>query len=95
MRKISILFAFAVSSGPVFGTQTEGTPASAKPVVENRDRTECRTTPIIGSRLGKNRVCRTVAQWADHDRTVQRDFMGAQGPMYNCASCERPGPGPR
>ncbi len=52
------------------------------------DKPICRTIPVLGSRLQRNRVCMTKAEWAEQrlqDRMlIERSQMRACTPGANC-----------
>jgi hypothetical protein len=49
---------------PAFAASSE--PATPAPEVEaDEDRVICKTTPQLGTRLRKNKSCRTAKEWAD------------------------------
>lgn len=69
-------------------------PAPAVSAAENPDRVICRAPePVLGSRVARRRICRTVAEWRafEQDRAQMRRDLNAG----NCAgaiscSCNTP-----
>ena len=52
----------------------------------------CRTESSPGSRLGKSRVCRTAAEWAELRRQTQANVDRIQnGRVWDEHNCPKPG----
>ena len=78
MKKAALLSALLVSSGAALA-QAQAEPETTK-VGPNQDPTQivCRTETEIGSRLNRRRVCRTRAEWAEHQRMYRQHVERAQ-----------------
>jgi hypothetical protein len=61
-------FALIATAGLSIAAHAEEADQKAK---DNPDKLICRSEPVIGSRLAKNKRCMTKAQWAE-DRRLTR-----------------------
>lgn len=79
----------------LFMTLDQGSePARPSPAAENPDRVICRSPQaMLGSRVARRRICRTVAEWRafDADRAQMRRDLNA-GNCAGAASCSCNGP---
>ena len=79
MQKAFLLSALLVSSAAVFAQTPAEAPATTK-LGPNQDPNQivCQTQNEIGSRLNRRRVCRTRAEWAEHQRMYRQNIERAQ-----------------
>lgn len=81
---IAMLLALSVGSEP----------ARPSPAAEDPDRVICRAPqPVLGSRVARRRICRTVAEWRafEEDRAQYRRDLNA-GNCAGAGSCACTGP---
>jgi hypothetical protein len=80
--KIALLIASLVVSGAgAAAAASEPKAATGEDKVSSR--IICRTQGLTGSRLGSQRVCMTVAQWAEHKRVTRDTLDRAQTQQIN------------
>ncbi len=79
MKKAAILSALLVTSAAAFAQGGSEAPATTK-LGPNQDPNQivCQTQTEIGSRLNRRRVCRTRAEWAEHQRMYRQNIERAQ-----------------
>jgi hypothetical protein len=82
MKNPFILSGLVVSSAAAFA-QAPGDTATTTKVgpLNNPDEIVCIREQPIGSRLGARRVCRTRAEWAEHQRQYRQAIDRAQQQM--------------
>lgn len=56
---------------------------SATAAKDKKDKLVCQTQEATGSRLGKKKVCRTAAEWAEINALDRRDVEKIQANRYN------------
>ena len=86
LEVLALFFAIAVSGSTP--------PAPAISATEDPDRVVCRRAePVLGSRVARRRICRTVAEWRafEPDRAQMRRDLNA-GNCAGAASCSCNGP---
>jgi hypothetical protein len=66
MRKVSLLAAIAALS-LAGGTAVAAEATDGKPVKAPKEKKICKGEVNSNSRIAKTRVCRTAAQWAEHE----------------------------
>ena len=70
---------------------TEATPTEATPPEPSRQRLICRSRPVLGSRISRQRVCKTEEEWRiyENDLEQSRRDINDRG-MRGCTvtSCE-------
>ena len=71
MKKLAVLTFGLIAAMPA--PALAGDPPSFDP-----NEVICRTTRVIGSRLGASRRCATRAQWAEEDRAQREALRSAQ-----------------
>ncbi len=79
---LSILLAASLSAAPA------AAPSNTPTDEANRDRMICRSRPVLGSRIARQRICMTGEQWRLHANDLEqsrRDIndRGARG----CGTC--------
>ena len=62
----------------------QAAPPEASPPAPSRQRLTCRSRPVLGSRVSRQRVCKTAEEWAIYDNDLEqsrRDIAdrGARG----------------
>ena len=79
MKKAVILSALLVSGAAALA-QTPAEESASTKVGPNQDPDQvvCQTITEIGSRLNRRRVCRTRAEWAEHQRMYRQNIEKAQ-----------------
>jgi hypothetical protein len=79
MKKAAVLSALLVSSAAAIAQTPQEAPATTK-LGPNQDPNQivCQTQTEIGSRLNRRRVCRTRAEWAEHQRMYRQNIERAQ-----------------
>ena len=79
MKKAVVLSALLVSGAAALAQTPAEAPATTK-VGPNQDPDQivCQTQNEIGSRLNRRRVCRTRAEWAEHQRMYRQNIEKAQ-----------------
>jgi invasion protein IalB len=79
MNKAAILSALLVTSAAAYAQAESEAPATTK-LGPNQDPNQvvCQTQTEIGSRLNRRRVCRTRAEWAEHQRMYRQSIERAQ-----------------
>lgn len=83
MRNLVLILALA-AAGPAFA-QPATTNSTARPAADP-NATTCRTTRVIGSRVGRTRRCATRQQWVEYDAEQRRQTqeMMRQGTQPQC-----------
>jgi len=81
MRLAFIAAAAALFAVPALAASEPSTPVETKDAAARKDRIICKTSDQIGSRLRKNKSCRTAKEWADlsaqtQDKTREIQRMG-------------------
>ena len=82
MKKLAVLTFGLIAAMPA--PALAGDPPSFDP-----NEVICRTTRVIGSRLGASRRCATRAQWAEDDR-AQREALRSAQTRQTQPSCMNP-----
>lgn len=81
MRNVlSLMTAVALALPTVSHAQTAPTPLA--PATAKKDKMVCQTIESTGSRLGKQRVCRTAAEWAEVTAMDRREIERIQANRY-------------
>jgi invasion protein IalB len=85
MKKAAILSAL-LASGAAAAAAVAQTPAEAPATTKlgpNQDPNQvvCQTQTEIGSRVNRRRVCRTRAEWEEHQRMYRQNIERAQQQM--------------
>lgn len=79
MIKTAVLTALLAASAAAFAQTPAEAPATTK-IGPNQDPNQivCQSRTEIGSRVNRRRVCRTRAEWAEHERMYRQDVEEAQ-----------------
>ena len=79
MTKAAILIALLAASAAAIAQAPNEAPATTK-LGPNQDANQivCQAQTEIGSRLNRRRVCRTRAEWAEHQRMYRQNIERAQ-----------------
>jgi hypothetical protein len=79
MKKAAIVSALLVTSAAAYAQAGGEAPATTK-LGPNQDPNQivCENQTEIGSRLNRRRVCRTRAEWAEHQREYRQNIERAQ-----------------
>ena len=79
MKKAVILSVLLVSGAAALAQTPAEAPATTKTGPnQDPDQIVCLTQNEIGSRLNRRRVCRTRAEWAEHQRMYRQNIEKAQ-----------------
>ena len=79
MKRAFILSALLVSGAAALAQTPVEAPATTKTGPnQDPDQIVCQTQTEIGSRLNRRRVCRTRAEWAEHQRMYRQNIEKAQ-----------------
>ncbi|QJE72409.1 hypothetical protein HHL28_04240 [Aerophototrophica crusticola] len=82
VRFVALVLAGMVFAGPGLAQETAPpTPAqqpSGQPAAAGDDEEVCKTLKITGSRLGKNKVCKTKKEWAAMEAENQKALKDIQ-----------------
>jgi hypothetical protein len=82
MKKFIVLSALIVSGAAAVAQAPADTATTVKTgPLNNPDEVVCIREQPIGSRLGARRVCRTRAEWAEHQRQYRQSVERAQQQM--------------
>ncbi len=77
-----------VSAQPILATsENVSTAKKAEKITDRKhpDYVRCRSEPVIGSRVKKNRICMTNSQWKEYARKgskESRDFVESNEPGF-------------
>ncbi len=79
MIKTAVLTTLLAASAAAFAQTAAEAPATTK-IGPNQDPNQivCQNQTEIGSRVNRRRVCRTRAEWAEHERMYRQDIEQAQ-----------------
>ena len=79
MKKAAVLTVLLAAGAAALAQAPAEAPATTK-TGPNQDPTQivCQTQSEIGSRLNRRRVCRTRAEWAEHQRMYRQNIEKAQ-----------------
>ena len=79
MKKAAIVSALLVTGAAALAQTSTVAPPTTK-LGPNQDPNQivCRTENEIGSRVNRRRVCRTRAEWAEHQRMYRESIERAQ-----------------
>ena len=75
MKKLAILFLTLATAAPALADRV---PAGGDP-----NEVICRSTPVVGSRLARQRRCVTRAQWAQDDQLEREAIRRGQQTQVN------------
>ena len=91
MRSLVLILA-VVAATPAFAEPTG--PATGGPPSDPNARI-CRSTQVLGSRLGRTRRCATRQQWVEYDAEQRRQTQEAlrQGTQPQCMTSRQAQPG--
>lgn len=81
LRQAAKLAAMFVALGAAATALAQDPPATEAPKAKPKadpDQMVCESTPVLGSRLAKHRICMTRAQWAERQRTDRESVDHSQ-----------------